>query len=136
MDSTTRRTIIESEQAYSTIEAVAADCAGVAWGVGAEGCHSLPPMDPEQARFRLFDAVATLLKSFAGLGPLVMVLDDLHDADISSLLMLRFVARELDRIAMLIVGTYRDLEVRRSPELEPGKLAISLARRARCRSRD
>ncbi len=117
VDSTTRRTIIESEQAYSTIEAVAQIVPELHGSWSVRRLPPLPPMDTEQARFRLFDAVATLLKSFAGLGPLVMVLDDLHDADISSLLMLRFVARELDRIAMLIVGTYRDLEVRRSQEL-------------------
>jgi tetratricopeptide (TPR) repeat protein len=116
-DATTRRTIIESEQAYSTIEAVAQIVPELHRGAGARKLAPLPPMDPEQARFRLFDAVATLLKSFAAAGPVAIILDDLHDADISSLLMLRLVARELDRIAMLIVGTYRDIEVQRSPEL-------------------
>ncbi len=117
LDSTTRRAVLESEQTYSTIEAVAQIVPELHLVSGARRLPLLPPMDPEQARFRLFDAVATLLKSFAGVGPLVMILDDLHDADISSLLMLRFVARELDRIAMLIVGTYRDFEVQRAPEL-------------------
>ena len=50
-------------------------------------------IDPEQARFRLFDAVATLLKNVARSGPLLMVVDDLHDADQPTLQMLRFVAR-------------------------------------------
>ncbi len=117
LDSTTRRAIIESEQTYSTIEAVAQIVPELHRGPSARRLPLLPPMDPEQARFRLFDAVATLLKIFGGVGPLVIILDDLHDADISSLLTLRFVARELDRIAMLIVGTYRDLEVRSVPEL-------------------
>ena len=41
--------------------------------------------DPEQARFRLFDAIATLLKQVARFGPLVLILDDLHEADRGSL---------------------------------------------------
>ncbi len=117
VDPTTRRTIVESEQAYATIEAVAQIVPELHGGAGARRLRPLPPMDPEQARFRLFDAVATLLKSFAQLGPLLVILDDLHDADPASLLMLRFVARELGRVAILIVGTYRELEVQRSKEL-------------------
>ena len=60
-----------------------------------------PPvsLDPEGARFRLFDATATFLRNAADTEPLVLVLDDLHAADASSLLLLEFVARELARHA-------------------------------------
>src|SRR5262249_37692198 len=50
-----------------------------------------PPLDSEQARFRLYDAVCTFLKSAAASAALVLVLDDLHWADTSSLLLLQFV---------------------------------------------
>ncbi len=43
------------------------------------------PSDPAQARFRLFDAIATLLKKVASSAPLLIVLDDLHEADHGSL---------------------------------------------------
>jgi transcriptional regulator with XRE-family HTH domain len=36
-----------------------------------------PPLDPEQARFRLFDAIATFLRTAGRAQPLVLVLDDL-----------------------------------------------------------
>jgi tetratricopeptide (TPR) repeat protein len=85
--------------------------------------------DSESARFRLFDAVATLLKNVARSGPLLMVVDDLHDADQPSLQMLRFVARETKGAHILIVGTYRDAEVRQSPEL--GRLIGDLIREGR-----
>jgi tetratricopeptide (TPR) repeat protein len=85
--------------------------------------------DSESARFRLFDAVATLLKNVARGGPLLMVVDDLHDADQPSLQMLRFVARETKGASILIVGTYREVEVRQSPEL--GKLIGDLTREGR-----
>ena len=55
-----------------------------------------------------------------------MILDDLHDADQPSLLLLRFVARELPSARILIVGTYRDAEIRRSPAL--GRLVGAIIR--------
>jgi len=75
------------------------------------------PSDPTQARFRLFDAIATLLKQVASSAPLLIVLDDLHEADHSSLELLKFVARGLPDSRIVIVGMYRDAEVRRSPYL-------------------
>jgi predicted ATPase len=85
--------------------------------------------DSESARFRLFDAVATLLKNVARNKPLLIVIDDLHDSDQPSLQMLRFVARETKGARILILGTYRDAEVRQSPEL--GKLIGDLIREGR-----
>jgi tetratricopeptide (TPR) repeat protein len=71
------------------------------------------PADPQQARFRLFDSITTFLKSAARTQPLVLVLDDLHWADAGSLLLLEFAARELGGARLLIVGTYRDVELSR-----------------------
>jgi tetratricopeptide (TPR) repeat protein len=73
--------------------------------------------DPEQGRFRLFDAVATVLKQVARSTPVVLILDDLHEADRGSLELLKFVARGLADSRVVIVGTYRDAEVRRSSSL-------------------
>ena len=76
-----------------------------------------PTLEPEQARFRLFDSITTFLKS-AGRGkPLVLILDDLHWADKASLLLLEFVARELSGSRLLVIGTYRDVEVSRQHPL-------------------
>lgn len=72
--------------------------------------------DPE-ARFKLFDSVTTLLRSCARALPLVLLIDDLHAADQSSLQMLSFVARGLVDSRLTLLGTYRDTEVRRSPDL-------------------
>jgi tetratricopeptide (TPR) repeat protein len=66
---------------------------------------------PEQARFRLFDAVTRFLKDVARRTPLLLVLDDLHWADRPSLRLLRFLARELHEAPVLVVGTYRHTEV-------------------------
>ena len=73
-------------------------------------------LDPEMARFRLFDAMTACLRSAAAARGLVVVLDDLHWADRASLLLLGFVAGELADTRLLVVGTYRDVEVdRRHP---------------------
>ena len=73
--------------------------------------------DPEQARFRLFDAVTTFLYHAAQHHPLVLVLDDLHWADKPSLLLLEFLAQELRQSRLLVIGTYRDMELSRQHPL-------------------
>jgi len=45
------------------------------------------------------------------------VLDDLHWADKPSLLLLQFVARELAGSRLLLMGTYRDMELSRQHPL-------------------
>ena len=83
-------------------------------------------LDPESARFRLFDSIATFLKNASQSQPLMLVLDDLQWADRSSLLLLEFVSRELGDSRLFLVGCYRDTELsRRHP------LAETLARLSR-----
>jgi eukaryotic-like serine/threonine-protein kinase len=105
-----------------------ADPVALAWQLGtgaAEVAQLIPEVaekldiepakgsDSEEARFRLFDSVTSLLLAAARDRPLVIVLDDLHWADEPSLLLLRFAARELASSGLLILGTYRDVELGR-----------------------
>ncbi|MFQ6026139.1 MAG: AAA family ATPase [Dehalococcoidia bacterium] len=76
-----------------------------------------PALEPEQARFRLFDSITTFLKNAAQFLPLMLVLDDLHWADRSSLLLLEFIAQEIGGIPLFMIGTYRDVEVSRGHPL-------------------
>ena len=69
--------------------------------------------DDEQARFRLFDAIGGFLTAAASSRPLLIVLDDLHWADEPSLLMLQFLARGIGDSSLIVVGTYRDVELGR-----------------------
>ena len=95
------------------------------------GAPALPSeLDSDQARFRLFDALATLLATIAQQRPLVIVLDDLHWADVSSLLALEFVASALPDTPLLTVAAYRHVEAYARPEL-----AAPLAGLARVASR-
>lgn len=69
----------------------------------------LPPPETEGARFRLFEAVSSFLRRSTRARPLVLVLDDLHAADEPSLLLLRFIARELAGSRIVIVCAFRDV---------------------------
>lgn len=75
------------------------------------------PLDPEQARFRLFDSISRFLGSLAQSQPVVLVLDDLQWADQPSLMFLEFLASQLTGKRILILGTYRDIEVNREHPL-------------------
>ena len=86
----------------------------------------LPLETPEQARVVLFDAVQTVLATLASERPLLVILDDLHAADESSLLLLQYLARELQQCAALILATHRDWEMHRAPAMR--RLLGGLAR--------
>ena len=84
------------------------------------------PGTDEAARFRLFDAVSRFLISASASRPLMLVLDDLHWADESSLLLLEFLANEMYDSSLLVVGTYRDVELGRHHPL--GRVLGELSR--------
>jgi archaellum biogenesis ATPase FlaH len=76
-----------------------------------------PQKDPEEERYRLLQAVTSFLTNAACVQPLLVVLEDLHDADKGTLDMLTHVSRHLAGARLLMVGTYRDVEVDRSHPL-------------------
>jgi DNA-binding CsgD family transcriptional regulator len=84
-----------------------------------EMLHITPPpaSDPEEDRWRLLDAALDLLRAVASKQPLLVVLEDLHDADRGTLDLLLHVARNLRGTRVLVVGTYRDVEVDRAHPL-------------------
>jgi predicted ATPase/DNA-binding SARP family transcriptional activator len=67
--------------------------------------------DPEGARSRLFEAVCLLLCEVSERTPVVLVLDDLHWADPSTLLLLKYLARYPRESRLMVLGTYRETEL-------------------------
>lgn len=67
-----------------------------------------PALGSAQARFHFFDCFTTFLINVAHAQPLVLLLDDLHWADASSLLFLQFLVRELSAAPVLVIAAYRD----------------------------
>jgi predicted ATPase len=93
--------------------------------------RQLPELPPasgrsDAARRLLFDAFGRLLAGRAAAAPLVLVLDDLHGADEPSLRLLAALGQGLERLCILLVGTYREL-----PVGQPHPLASTLAELAR-----
>jgi DNA-binding winged helix-turn-helix (wHTH) protein/tetratricopeptide (TPR) repeat protein len=72
-------------------------------------------LSPAHARFRLFDSLARFWRQAASLRPMLLVLDDLHAADLPTLELLRLLAQELRDARLLLVATYRDAEMHRDP---------------------
>jgi len=79
----------------------------------------LPPasqIEPEQERYRLFESVTAFLVNASRSNPIVLMLDDLHWADKPSLLLLQHLARRVPESRLIVMGTYRDVELdRRHP---------------------
>jgi tetratricopeptide (TPR) repeat protein len=95
-----------------------------------------PPPESDSARFRLFDSTASFLRRVAAQRVTVLVLDDLHAADAPSILLLRFLAGNLQDMQLVAVGTYRDVALGRDqpltaalPELirEPSSRQLTLS---------
>lgn len=77
-----------------------------------------PPLDTDQARLRLLDSLTRFVANVAERQPLVLVLEDLHWADPSTVLVLRSVVDALPAESLLVLGTYRDSEVEGSHPLQ------------------
>ncbi len=71
----------------------------------------LSPLDPEQEKRRLFTMLADVFMRATTSRPLLLVIEDLHWSDESTLEFLLFIARKTVASRMLVVLTYRSDEV-------------------------
>ncbi|HEX2168548.1 MAG TPA: BREX system ATP-binding domain-containing protein [Longimicrobiales bacterium] len=86
--------------------------------------------DPSELRTRLMWSVAEFVRALSARQPLLLLLDDVHWADLSSLELLHFLARQTAHARVLIVCTYNDTERELRPEirsLEQSLLALGVA---------
>ena len=72
---------------------------------------------PEQERLHLWEAMLTLLSALSQSAPLLLVLDDLHWTDDSSLELLAYLARHQQNERIMLIGTCRDIELGPSASL-------------------
>lgn len=73
--------------------------------------------DLEASRFQLFDSITNFVRNAARSRPMVIFVDDIHWADKPSLLLLDFLSRQLRDARVLVVCTYRDIELGRQHPL-------------------
>src|SRR5215471_19939358 len=76
-----------------------------------------PRSDPREDRWRLLDAVLGFVRRAGGAHPILLVLEDLHDADSGTLDLLMHLARHPRGTRLLMVATYRDIAVDRAHPL-------------------
>jgi len=70
-----------------------------------------PPLEPQAEQQRLFENVVAFCSALSEQNPLLLVLDDAHWADSGSLSMLRHLARRLRHKRVLLMATYREVEL-------------------------
>ena len=75
-------------------------------------------VEGEAARFQLFRKVTQELRIASAAAPILIVLDDVHVADLSSLRMLHFISREIASLKVVIVATRRDVDPALVQEIE------------------
>jgi tetratricopeptide (TPR) repeat protein len=68
-------------------------------------------LPPDQARRYLFNSFQEFLERSSGVQPLFLVIEDLQWADESTLLLLQHLAQHVREERILIVGTYRDVDL-------------------------
>jgi DNA-binding SARP family transcriptional activator/DNA-binding GntR family transcriptional regulator len=90
------------------------------------GCTAHPAGDPAESRARLFAEVLAILEHLSHGAPLVLVLEDLHWADGSTLDLFAYLAHAIQERRILVVGTYRSDALH--PEHEVHRLGVGLRR--------
>jgi tetratricopeptide (TPR) repeat protein/predicted Ser/Thr protein kinase len=68
-------------------------------------------LPPEQQQRFLFNSFRAFVERLSGRAPIVWLLDDLHWADDSSLALLQHLAQHFAELPVLMLGTYRDVEL-------------------------
>jgi DNA-binding winged helix-turn-helix (wHTH) protein len=72
-----------------------------------------PPLDlpPAQARRHLFNCFSDFVGRIASQQPTLMILEDLHWADDSTMSLLNHLAQRLSVLPLMVIGTHRDAEL-------------------------
>jgi len=90
--------------------------------------EAAPPLPPAQEGARLVEAVARLLQGWAGITPLVLILEDLHWADQDTLAVLPALARQSNSCGVLAICSYRGEEARANPQVWEALQAVNRGR--------
>jgi tetratricopeptide (TPR) repeat protein/predicted Ser/Thr protein kinase len=91
-----------------------------------------PSIPAEQQRLAVFNAYLEYMRRASGKSPSVLLIDDLHWADDSTLQSLLHSAPHLSSMRILVLGTYRDVEL---DTVRPFAKALELLLRQRLASR-
>jgi tetratricopeptide (TPR) repeat protein len=77
-----------------------------------------PALDPESEQQRLFESVVAWCTALSQRRPVLLALEDAHWADSGSLALLRHLARRTRRQPVLLIATYREVELDQTRPLQ------------------
>jgi eukaryotic-like serine/threonine-protein kinase len=109
------------EQLYRVVGYYPAEVAKLVPEIG-QKLRSIPqslPISPEQEQNRLFEAVSQFITNISRETPLHVILDDLQWTDPSSLLLLHYLARDVQKSSLLLLGAYRSTDIDAKHPLSP-----------------
>jgi serine/threonine protein kinase/tetratricopeptide (TPR) repeat protein len=78
------------------------------------GIEPNPRLDPESEQQRLFENMLLLLSNLSSNEPLLVVVDDAHWADSGTVAMLHHLIRRTHHLPVMILATYREVELKES----------------------
>jgi DNA-binding CsgD family transcriptional regulator/tetratricopeptide (TPR) repeat protein len=78
------------------------------WRPGAARSAAMPKPIAEKARVKILESATSLLRIVSEHRPLLLVMDNLHCADVPSLELLEVVAREMSSSRIVIIGSHRE----------------------------
>ncbi len=76
-----------------------------------------PALDPEQARLAFFEGVTQFIRNISQEGPLLLLLDDIQWADVASVRLIEYLARQVPSQRLLLILSYRDSDVAETEHL-------------------
>ncbi len=89
-----------------------------------------PRLDPQAEQQRLFENILAFFATLSGQKPSLILLEDVHWADQASLALLRHLARRLRSRRVLIIATYREVELDESRPLRETLFTLNRERLA------
>lgn len=89
--------------------------------LGVHGVQPTAPLEPEAEKRRLFETLTRFLCQLSERQPLLVILEDIHWADETSLEWLHFFARRLPSYPILLLASYRREEVSPLPSTPAGQ---------------
>ncbi len=72
---------------------------------------AVPPLEPKQEQLRLMTSITQFIEQATQVRPWLLIIEDLHWADASSLNLLMHLARHCPSMGLLIIGTYQDTDL-------------------------
>jgi DNA-binding CsgD family transcriptional regulator len=90
-----------------------------------QASRAMPKPFSDRTRLMILESATALIRAISQRTPLLLIMDNLHCADVPSLQLLEFVAREMRGQNVMIIGCYREPGLDSSAEFRPAIGALA-----------